>query len=647
MDEVPLFFKQINEMYVCPCGYYTSKIDDISPHMSYQSRPFCNNGIGYKDDMYICVCEKKFATFDDIETHYKLKKGRCFGNYIVMLNTRCQLCKITFECKYDLERHKTTKLHIKKETGVYTDISLHCNVCDIQCLSKSHMKKHIETTRHKNKIDDPLFCKTCKIRRPNAKEFETHIKTKKHQTMIASGKVAGEKISLHCETCNITCPSQATMKTHLETNKHIKLLNKDCMSPKITDNYCKICDIECHNTYTLKKHQQTTRHKNKVDDPLFCNICDIRCLSKALMETHIKTKKHIRLLDGPSIPLHCDVCNITCPSQATMKTHLQTKKHLKKTNDDSDNDIMSQPEMNIVKPVLKWVGGKTQILDDVLSLFPKKMKNYHEPFVGGGSVLLGLLSHVKSGKINVSGKIYASDLNSNLIGLYKNIQSHPTELIDEVKNHIKEFSNITGTRVNRKSSTLEEALTSPESYYFWIRSRFNALSKEDRTTPMASAMLLFMNKTCFRGVYREGPNGFNVPFGNYKNPSILDEEHIMCVSELIKDVIFKTCSYSDALTGITSGDFIYLDPPYAPESTTSFVSYTADGFNMDNHNLLFKLCSGMTEKHISFLMSNAEVKLVTDSFPTPSYKTKILSCRRAINSKNPEAKTNEVLITNQ
>jgi DNA adenine methylase len=304
--------------------------------------------------------------------------------------------------------------------------------------------------------------------------------------------------------------------------------------------------------------------------------------------------------------------------------------------------------LDISRPFLKWVGGKTQIINDILEHIPKTINNYHEPFLGGGSVLLAVLSQKATDNINITGKIYASDLNRTLISLYRNIQTNPDDLIVEVKRLTDEFAmcNTTDPQINRNASSLEDALTSPESYYYWVRSKFNLLPKTDRTTIPASAMILFMNKTCFRGLYREGPNGFNVPYGNYKNPSIMDEEHIRHISQLIKDVVFTDCPFSEAFTRIIPGDFMYLDPPYAPETSTSFVSYTSVGFDTAQHKSLFAHCNELKKNNITMLMSNAYVSLVKDAFPAPLYTTKIISCKRSINSKDPGLRTNEALITN-
>jgi len=305
------------------------------------------------------------------------------------------------------------------------------------------------------------------------------------------------------------------------------------------------------------------------------------------------------------------------------------------------------PLTNIIKPFLKWVGGKTQILDDVLCLYPREIQSYHEPFLGGGSVLLGLLSQIKSGKIKVNGSIYASDLNSNLIALYKNVQEHCEDLITVLKVRVEIFNKITGETVNRDAKTLEEASGSQESFYYFTRYMFNKMTKGERASIVGSATFIFLNKTCFRGVYRESKNGgFNVPFGHYKNPGILDEGHMRQVSSLVKDVVFTCQPFADSLAKVSVGDFVYLDPPYAPENGTSFVAYTSDGFDLKGHQNLFKGIGDLHTKGVKVLMSNAEVKLVKDAFPEPVYKTKIVSCRRAINSKDPAAKTNEVLIRN-
>ena len=293
----------------------------------------------------------------------------------------------------------------------------------------------------------------------------------------------------------------------------------------------------------------------------------------------------------------------------------------------------------LAKPVIKWVGGKSQILNTVLDMFPKELNHYHEPFLGGGSVLFGLLMKQRTGTIHIRGTIHASDLNLALISMYKNIQSNLPELIRELNQLISQYDEAKqGTIVNRNAETLKDAFTSAESYYYYIRKKYNA--QESKTTASASAMFIFMNKTCFRGVYREGPNGFNVPFGNYSNPGIVDETHLLFISELIKDVIFSHRTYSESLSYVEDGDFIYLDPPYAPETDTSFVSYNVGGFNLADHKDLFMQ---IKEKNMKFVLSNSDVPIVRGSFPDPIYETKVVSCKR---SKDPSAKTNEVLIRN-
>lgn len=296
----------------------------------------------------------------------------------------------------------------------------------------------------------------------------------------------------------------------------------------------------------------------------------------------------------------------------------------------------------VQKPFLKWVGGKTQIIDAVLSRIPSQMNNYHELFLGGGSVLFAILTLQKENKIKINGKIYAYDINEPLINLYKHIQTDKEELFHHISHYISEYDSLKGTEINRKPTTIEEAKTSKESYYYWIRSKFN---KIDKTSIECSALFMFINKTCFRGMYREGPNGFNIPYGHYKKtPTIITKSELDIISNLIRDVEFIQSDFNTSVQCVNKGDFVYLDPPYAPENKKSFVGYTADGFSLDTHTQLFNDILELDKKKVKFLMSNAKVDLVTDHFK--DYKCDDIQARRAINSKNPESTTTEVFIYN-
>lgn len=292
------------------------------------------------------------------------------------------------------------------------------------------------------------------------------------------------------------------------------------------------------------------------------------------------------------------------------------------------------------KPFLKWVGGKTQIINDIISKIPTEMNNYHELFLGGGSVLLSVLSLQKQNKILIKNKIYAYDINSDLINVYKNIQNNKEELYKIINLYINEYNSITGSIINRKPISIEESQTSKESYYYWIRNKYN---KMDKNTIECSALFMFINKTCFRGMYREGPNGYNVPYGHYKEtPTIISKTDLDYISDLIKNVEFKHNSFTDSIKNVNDGDFVYLDPPYAPENSKSFVGYNADGFNLETHKLLFNEIKKI--KNIKFVMSNSNVDIVTNSFK--DYNCDEIVARRAINSKNPGSTTKEVIIYN-
>ena len=273
--------------------------------------------------------------------------------------------------------------------------------------------------------------------------------------------------------------------------------------------------------------------------------------------------------------------------------------------------MVSKHTKSSPQPLLKWVGGKSQLMHEIIPLFPSTMNQYHEPFLGGASVLLSLLHKVKEGKIHIQSTIYASDSNKALIYFYKHVQNNPVRLYHKIQTFCKIYNSIQSLncKYKTKPKSLTDALQSKEAYYYWIREQYCNLKQ--LTSVSASAMFYMLNKLCFRGLYRENKQGkFNVSFGNYvKAPqcSCADFEHI---SELIQHVQFCYRDFHKSFKHIHKGDFIYLDPPYVPESNTSFVNYNKTGFTHDMHERLFDDILKANKTGARFVLSNANVSMV-------------------------------------
>lgn len=353
----------------------------------------------------------------------------------------------------------------------------------------------------------------------------------------------------------------------------------------------------------------------------------------------------------------CEKCGKEFNQQSRYTTHINKKKSCEIVTKIDDKEISEKTssvinfcdkhvKVHTPKPILKWVGGKTQIIDKLITDFPVEINNYREAFLGGGSVLLALLSYAKNGIINIQGSIYAYDLNEPLIYIYKNIQTQHVELYDILKTIITDFNECGNGEINRNPTNITEAKIAKENFYYWIRSEYNKLYLTGKKDILGSAMFIFLNKTCFRGVFRVGPKGFNVPYGHYNNPEIINKEHLEEIHNLIQNVVFECCDFNTSLTIVEPGDFVYIDPPYAPETAKSFVGYTENGFNIENHNKLFELIHILTNSNKKIMLSNSDVSLVRENFTSEKYNILSILCKRSINSKNPKAKAKEVIIKN-
>lgn len=257
---------------------------------------------------------------------------------------------------------------------------------------------------------------------------------------------------------------------------------------------------------------------------------------------------------------------------------------------------------NLVAPVLKWVGGKRQLLETFLPLLPARITSYCEPFVGGGALLFHLQPETA----------YVNDINENLILVYTVIRDNVEELIQELKKYRNEKDFFYSVRN-------------------WDRDRekYDSLSEVER-----AARILYLNKTCYNGLYRVNSAGeFNSPFGSYRNPNIVNEPVLRAVSAYFNAaaVYFSCMDYAEVLAQVKRGTFVYLDPPYDPVSvTSSFTGYAKSGFTRDDQIRLRACCDDLSRRGIQFMLSNSATPFIMEQYA--AYRITVVRARRAVNS---------------
>ena len=290
--------------------------------------------------------------------------------------------------------------------------------------------------------------------------------------------------------------------------------------------------------------------------------------------------------------------------------------------------------MKTVKPFIKWAGGKSQLLSEIRTKYPQKIERYCEPFVGGGAVLLDVLANYNPNEVIIN------DINAALINTYQQVQNNVEGLILQLDKMQSEFW--------KADSELRKNL------YTYNREKFNNLINCNDNNLDKAALFMFLNKTCFNGLYRVNRKGlFNVPIGSYKKPPICDAENLRYISKLLQNVEIKCGDYKDCANFIDDKTFVYIDPPYRPLTVTaSFTSYIENEFGDQQQIELGHFIDEITEKGSKVVASNSDPKNAddTDNFFDDlyaEYKIERVSAKRMINSKaDSRGSISELLITN-
>lgn len=273
-----------------------------------------------------------------------------------------------------------------------------------------------------------------------------------------------------------------------------------------------------------------------------------------------------------------------------------------------------------VKPYLKWAGGKRQLLPEIRKYIPASFDLYVEPFVGAGAVLFDLQP----------GRAVINDANRQLIMTYEVIRDDVETLIAALKEH---------------------AAKNTKEYYYTVREQdrdsavFGRLSKTEK-----AARLIYLNKTCFNGLYRVNSQGlFNVPYGRYKNPAICEEETLRGIHEYFRnnEVVILNGDFAKAARMATPDSFVYFDPPYHSADNSNFTGYQADGFPEAEQLRLRDVMKELTDQRVKCLLSNSDTEFIRKIYKDKAFRVETVTASRTINSNTAgRGKVNEVLIRN-
>ena len=265
-----------------------------------------------------------------------------------------------------------------------------------------------------------------------------------------------------------------------------------------------------------------------------------------------------------------------------------------------------------MKPIIKWPGGKTQLLDKIKELLPETYNRYFEPFLGGGAVLLELNPK----------EAYVNDINSKLIDMYIQIREDVEGVID----YLTYLDN------------MHETTADPKQFYYDVRTIFNKVTMK---SVEQTARFIYLNKHCFNGLYRENSKcEFNVPFNGKLTGGSFDAEHLREVSKQIHDVMFTTGDFTDILHLPEVGDFCFFDSPY----DESFTDYTGKGFSEFDHRRLAEKFKELSDKGVYCMLTNHDTPLIRELYK--DYNFTEVDVRRSINRNGSDRKGKEVIITN-